>query len=76
MAVARPENQETTALGAALAAGLAVGLWTESQIFGEGSTKVAEFSPQVTPEAAEARYKKWQKAVRRSMDLADLADQE
>jgi len=31
--VVRPESTETTALGAALAAGLAVGLWDEEAVF-------------------------------------------
>lgn len=74
VAVARPENQETTALGAALAAGLAMGIWTESQIFADGTSNVSQFSPRVTSEEADARYKNWQKAVQRSLDLADLAD--
>ncbi|CAD7702475.1 unnamed protein product [Ostreobium quekettii] len=70
--VLRPDNQETTALGAALAAGLAVKFWTEAQIFRSGSAKRDEFSPQVSRADREARYAKWRKAVQRSLDLTDL----
>lgn len=34
--VVRPADIETTALGAAYAAGLAVGVWTEEEIFSNG----------------------------------------
>lgn len=72
--VERPEDQETTSLGAAFAAGLCVGFYTEQQIFKDcpGATDI--FKPEVTPQEAKKRYSKWHKAVVKSMDLGDLAE--
>jgi hypothetical protein len=73
--VVRPADTETTALGAAYAAGLAVGIWTEKQIAeltaGSGASSI--FHPQVTEDERERRYQSWNKAVERSFGLADLA---
>ncbi|CAM6100245.1 unnamed protein product [Calypogeia fissa] len=73
--VVRPADPETTALGAAYAAGLATGVWTEQQIFedAEHFAKPTTFYPKVEAEDREKRYKSWTKAVERSFDLADLA---
>eukprot|EP00249_Psilotum_nudum_P017233 c26224_g1_i1 orf=248-1810(-) len=73
--VVRPADIETTALGAAYAAGLAVGIWTEQEIFDHGAQqkKPAIFLPQISEEARERRYKSWCKSVERSLDLADLS---
>ncbi|KAF3339012.1 glycerol kinase-like protein [Carex littledalei] len=72
--VVRPADIETTALGAAYAAGLAVGVWTESQIF-EGLHK--ENTTIIHPKIEEAERKKrgesWSRAVSKSFELADLA---
>lgn len=71
--VGRPENQETTALGAALAAGLAIGFFTEDDIFDLSSTAIDVFSPKIPSSDALTRFTKWKKAVERATDLADLA---
>ncbi|CAG8589281.1 8024_t:CDS:2, partial [Acaulospora morrowiae] len=67
--VDRPEMRETTALGAAIAAGYAVGVWKSldelNQVNNEGW---AVFSPQITQETSEERYNSWKKAVERSFD--------
>ncbi|NUQ61114.1 MAG: glycerol kinase GlpK [Pirellulales bacterium] len=66
--VRRPVVRETTALGAAYLAGLAVGFW---QSAGEISRYWAldnEFKPRVAPEQREALYGRWQKAVQRAKD--------
>lgn len=70
--VLRPHFQETTVFGAALAAGLAVGLWTEAQVFSGHAYHATEFVPCSTPSETKVRFRHWKKAVERSMDLADL----
>ncbi|KAL2633777.1 hypothetical protein R1flu_005256 [Riccia fluitans] len=73
--VVRPADNETTALGAAYAAGLAVGVWSEQQIFEDNHqfSQPKKFIPKVDEETRERRYKSWNRAVERSFGLADLA---
>ena len=67
--VERPEVVETTALGAAMFAGLAVGFWTKDDL-----AKTWQLDRRFTAEMDETtrakRYAGWQKAVKRSMDWA------
>ncbi len=65
--VARPRVTESTALGAAYLAGIAIGLWTQPEVAEKGELE-RTFSPRMTPEDRERRYKGWKKAVRRTMD--------
>ncbi len=60
--VQRPTITETTALGAASLAGLAVGLWSMEQLQSQWQQE-REFSPEMPIAAAENLYKTWQKAV-------------
>lgn len=69
----RPSFQETTALGAALAAGLAVGLWEEGFVLTHPKEGTTTFTPAVSAENSAKRYQHWRKAVSRCVDLADLA---
>lgn len=72
--VLRPADIETTALGAALAAGLAVGLWTEEMIFkSSDNAEATMFYPKTEEAEREKRYHSWSIAVEKSMGLADLA---
>ncbi|KMZ76039.1 Glycerol kinase [Zostera marina] len=72
--VFRPADTETTALGAAYAAGLAMGVWTEDKIFlGEGKKKAKVFQPNMDEERRNNKYASWQKAVSRTFDLSDLS---
>ncbi|KAK9666391.1 hypothetical protein RND81_14G181800 [Saponaria officinalis] len=73
--VVRPADIETTALGAAYAAGLAVGIWTEDQIFAtEDKAKTARiFCPTLDDELRTKKVDSWCKAVLRTFDLADLS---
>ena len=65
--VNRPKVVETTALGAAYLAGLAVGFW-DSRTELEGIREVSrEFVPQMPVEERNALYKGWKRAVERSM---------
>jgi len=70
--VLRPADQESTALGAALAAGLAVGVWDESFIFKpqHDDSSATTFAPTLTPEQVAPRYRRWQDAVQRSLALS------
>ncbi|XP_057479702.1 glycerol kinase-like [Actinidia eriantha] len=73
--VVRPADIETTALGAAYAAGLAVGVWTEDEIFSSGHKKeeATIFHPALHEELRKKKVESWCKAVSRSFDLADLS---
>ncbi|XP_027123136.1 glycerol kinase [Coffea arabica] len=73
--VVRPADIETTALGAAYAAGLAVGIWTEDEIFsaGEKMKKATTFQPVLEEGLRKKKVESWCKAVSRTFDLADLS---
>ena len=73
--VVRPADVETTALGAAYAAGLAVGVWNEDYIFdSKDKMKNANiFRPLMNEEMRKKKADSWLKAVNKSFDLADLA---
>lgn len=69
--VNRPKVVETTALGAAYLAGLAVGVW-KSRAEIEGIREVSkEFVPQLSKPERDKIYAGWKKAVERSMNWAD-----
>ena len=59
---------ETTALGAAYLAGLAVGYWSgEDEIVAQLGAR-SQFKPQMPADEREDRYARWQKAVGRALD--------
>ena len=60
--VERPDNVETTALGAAGLAGLALGLWPTVDAFLAGR-KFTRFEPTMRPAEREARWREWHRAV-------------
>ncbi len=65
--VERPQVIESSALGAACLAGIAVGLWNRAQI--TGLRKIDQtFHPQMSPERRQNLYSFWQKAVLRTMN--------
>lgn len=68
--VIRPTVTETTALGAAYAAGLAVGFWSSEQAIRDNWSPGASWQPQLDPAAREQRYATWRKAVTRTFDWA------
>lgn len=72
--VIRPADVETTALGAAFAAGLAVGVWKEDFIFDSGDKmkNATVFRPIMAKEVRTKKVESWCKAVTRTFDLADL----
>jgi glycerol kinase len=69
--VIRPAVSETTALGAAYAAGLATGFWADQDELRERWSEDKRWEPRMPEAEREAAYKKWLRAVERSLDLAD-----
>lgn len=65
--VNRPGMRETTALGAAIAAGLATGVWQKLDELREvNQIGRTVFEPQMDKEIAEKMFKRWEKAVEMS----------
>jgi glycerol kinase len=72
--VVLPEVAETTCLGAAYAAGLAVGYWPDVEGLRANWRKAAQWSPAMSPELRDKRLRKWKKAVQRTLDWIDDDD--
>jgi glycerol kinase len=68
--ISRPKTVETTALGAAYLAGLAVGLWEDIEEIKNIREVERVFSPKMNREEAAALYSDWKRAVERSMAWA------
>jgi glycerol kinase len=66
VAVQRPADQETTALGAAFLAGLAEGVWPDLDAVGARWEVDAEFTPASDRTVADALHAQWLRAVERS----------
>jgi glycerol kinase len=69
--VVRPRVSETTALGAAFAAGLAVGFWTDLDELRERWQEDRRWTPQMDERERERGYALWKKAVTRSFDWVE-----
>ena len=69
--VQRPVVHETTALGAAYLAGIAVGFWKNPQDLAANWALDQDFKPKMKPAERAQRIKKWKDAVTRSRDWAD-----
>jgi glycerol kinase len=69
--VIRPTVAETTSLGAAYAAGLATGFWSEVEDLRANWGKDKEWTPQMEPQERDKEYGFWKKAVTRSFDWLD-----
>jgi glycerol kinase len=72
--VVRPIVAETVSLGAAYAAGLAVGFWPDTDALRANWHKAAEWLPQMDEAQRDRGYRKWRKAVTRAMDWVDDDD--
>jgi glycerol kinase len=70
--VSRPVVPETTALGAAYAAGLAVGFWKSTDELRENWNEHERWEPTWSDEQREDGYAKWKKAVSRTLDWVDV----
>jgi len=69
--IRRPKIRETTALGAAYLAGLAVGVWKNRSEIKKLCICEREFTPNMPQETREKLISGWMRAVERSKDWAD-----
>ena len=68
--VVRPKVTETTALGAAYAAGLATGVWPGTDDLARNWSVDRRWTPAMEAGARERLYAGWRRAVERSLDWA------
>lgn len=69
--VERPEINETTALGAAYLAGLAVGFWESKEELIEKWKKDKDFKSEMSADTRKKLYNGWKRAVERSKDWSE-----
>ena len=69
--VIRPKVPETTSLGAAYAAGLATGFWSEIEDLRENWVEDKRWEPKMDPAARDEYYRYWKRAVTRTFDWFD-----
>jgi glycerol kinase len=69
--VIRPAVAETTALGAAYAAGLATGMWPQQEDLRENWIEDKRWSPKMDSAEADKYYRDWKKAVTKSFDWVE-----
>jgi glycerol kinase len=66
--VVRPLASETVSLGAAYAAGLAVGYWPDLEGLRQNWHRAAQWQPTMEPGLRDREYGNWQRAVERTLD--------
>ena len=69
--VIRPKVTETTALGAAYAAGLAIGYWDGQDELRERWAEDKRWEPQMSDADRDAQHRQWKKAVERTLDWVE-----
>jgi glycerol kinase len=69
--VVRPQVAETTALGAAYAAGLAVGFWSDFDDLRKNWQEDKRWEPSMDSGERERQYRSWKKAVTKTFDWVD-----
>jgi glycerol kinase len=74
VSVVRPIVAETVSLGAAYAAGLAVGFWPDREALRANWHIAAQWRPDMDARQRDRGYRKWHKAVARTMDWLDEDD--
>ena len=74
VSVVRPIVAETVSLGAAYAAGLAVGFWPDREALRSNWHIAAQWRPNMEARQRDRGYRKWRKAVARTMDWVDDDD--
>ncbi|MGH2929654.1 MAG: FGGY family carbohydrate kinase, partial [Solirubrobacteraceae bacterium] len=72
--VVRPIVAETVSLGAAYAAGLAVGFWPDTEALRANWHMASQWLPDMDSRQRERGYRKWRKAVTRTIDWVDEDD--
>lgn len=70
--VSRPVVAETTALGAAYAAGLAVGFWKDTDEMRQNWNESEHWDPVWSDEQRATGYAQWKKAVQRTLDWVEV----
>ncbi len=70
--VSRPVVAETTALGAAYAAGLATGFWSTTEELRANWNESKRWQPQWTEEQRASGYHGWKKAVERTLNWVEV----
>ncbi|AGZ43750.1 glycerol kinase GlpK [Actinoplanes friuliensis] len=66
--VVRPLASETVSLGAAYAAGLAVGYWSDLEDLSRNWHRAAQWMPAMDPAVRDSEYDNWRRAVERTFD--------
>ena len=69
--VVRPQVAETTALGAAYAAGIAVGFWNGEQDVIDNWAEDKRWEPNMADDERDRQYRLWKKAVTKTFDWVD-----
>ncbi len=69
--VVRPSQIEATAVGAAYAAGLAVGFWPDVETLRSKWVEDERFTPRIDPATRDREFAQWKKAVTRTFDWVD-----
>ncbi len=69
--VVRPKVAETTALGAAYAAGLAVGFWEGEDDIRQNWGEDKRWTPSMDDDERDRQYRNWKKAVTKTLDWVD-----
>ena len=69
--VIRPQVAETTALGAAYAAGIAVGFWSGEQDVIDNWAEDKRWEPSMDGDERDRQYRLWKKAVTKTLDWVD-----
>ncbi|PFG34186.1 glycerol kinase GlpK [Sanguibacter antarcticus] len=69
--VIRPQVAETTALGAAYAAGIAVGFWNGEEDVRNNWAEGKRWTPNVDSDERDRQYRLWKKAVTKTLDWVD-----
>ena len=69
--VIRPQVAETTALGAAYAAGIAVGFWSGEQDVIDNWAEDKRWEPNMDDDERDRQYRLWKKAVTKTLDWVD-----
>jgi glycerol kinase len=72
VSVSRPVVAETTALGSAYAAGLAVGFWKNTDELRENWNEDKRWEPEWDDDQREKGYSQWKKAVEKTLDWVDV----
>lgn len=69
--ITRPLIGETTALGAAYAAGLAVGFWSSTDELKKQWQQSRQWRPRTTTQSREEGYRQWRKAIERTLNWVE-----